>query len=380
MSKEVFSETVRKYGTNVVGLKPSSLNCVGDVGLELEAEGTIYPIDTPYWTTIADGSLRVNGKEYILRKPVPYVVIDEPLTEFEDLSKNMVFLKSPRTSCHVHWNVQNYTLAQVYAIIGAYWLFEDILVDFCGPTRVGNLFCLRASDAKAIVTDVLNSLKANNSKFTAFPLYLFGFGIDSNKYSALNLSSVARFGSIEFRSMRGIYKKKEIKLWVDILQKLVTSAAAAGSPNKVYDIFKEATPDELVDHFFGQYSSVIKAIPYWAGYIKQSSLFLGQLANVFNRAEKGEYDVIPGSVSFRARAKKPFDTTQLTAIWTNGPVFADDGNGIAAPVAPHPNLLSNGHSLILADNFLPAELDDDSVHNSSSVVDLFIMSSVFGDY
>lgn len=265
----------------------------GVVGIELEAEGNLYQINTPYWKTEVDGSLRNGGLEFILKKPVPMESLADALDQFAEQAKGMTFSKSIRTSCHVHMNVQPYTFKELYAIIGAYWLFEDILVEMCGRDRVGNLFCLRASDAAASVHWVVDSIKNTLTSWSR--KFLLDFHVDHSKYAALNLSALARYGSLEFRSMRGIYTKKEISQWVNILHSLITVARADGSPSAVYQIFKDATPSGLVEHYFGQYASVIKEVPGWKDSVKKSSMFLAQLAHMANRAEKGEFERGPKS-------------------------------------------------------------------------------------
>lgn len=339
MNNQLLASTVRDYAVSL-GVSPGKFNSPGQVGIELEAEGVIHPIGSNYWYTENDGSLRNNGKEYILKSPIKLDKVDEALTEFSDLSQGFVFDNSPRTSCHIHWNVQKYTQLQVYAIIGAYWMFEDILVEYCGPTRIGNLFCLRASDARNIVASVLYSLQSNR---LGLPNYLMGFSVDTHKYAALNLASISKLGSIEFRSMRGIYKKKEIKTWVDILTNLVSTAVEIGSPSKIYELFKELSPDELVNKFFGEYSDIVKAVPHWKPMIKSSSFFLGQLANVCAKAEKEEV----------SKSVQPKIRTTETSTWAAySPSFTINHNFASS---------NAGRSTTIGDNNLPLEMPDELV-------------------
>lgn len=259
----------------------------GDIGIELEAEGNLGIINSTYWKSEADGSLRNGGMEYVLKKPVAFESLPNALDEFVAASSAFKFNKSLRTSCHVHVNVQPFTFREVYAVIGAYWLFEDILVEHCGPDRVSNLFCLRASDAQAQVSSVIRTMSDTLRNWES--QFLLDFTVDNAKYSALNLACLRTFGSIEFRSMRGIYTKNEIQLWTSILWKLVSVARADGSVIKVYDLFKQLTPTELLTHYFGEYAGVLKRILGWEDAIKKSSMFLAQLAFVENRANKGEF-------------------------------------------------------------------------------------------
>jgi hypothetical protein len=116
-------------------------------------------------------------------------------------------------------NVSDLTLNQILAAIVGYWLIETPLVDTQGPTRVGNLFCLRVSDADYIVNDLINSLESS------FPLLDNNLS-DNVKYAALNLNTVRRFGSLEFRFCKGTTDPKEIQQWAEFLYNMVHRFAA----------------------------------------------------------------------------------------------------------------------------------------------------------
>jgi len=261
--------------------------CDGAVGIELEAEGSVDNPGFMFWKAEADGSLRNNGIEYILKRPLSLPDLKSALTEFEEKTKHCKFAVSPRTSCHVHVNVQKFTFQELYAVVGAYWLFEPILLEHCGPSRISNLFCLQASDASHIVSDVIYSIK----RAYEYPenAFLMEFNNDEHKYAALNLASLPRFGSIEFRSMRGIYKKKEIYDWADLLYTFVHRVREIGTVTTVYQIFKESTLSNFVDLLFGPYADLIRSFPNWQDSIKKNSLFLAQLSFFAARAEKGEF-------------------------------------------------------------------------------------------
>src|SRR5690606_25615934 len=128
-------------------------NSKGDIGLEIEVEGSLKAIadvhaQPKYWTSKQEGSLR-GGVEYVLYSPVPMKELPDALDEigkvFEQCPK---IVRSIRCSTHMHVNVSDLTIQQIYNVIGYYYLIEDILVNTQGPVRKGNLFCLRMSDAE----------------------------------------------------------------------------------------------------------------------------------------------------------------------------------------------------------------------------------------
>ena len=75
----------------IPGLKPAK----GDIGVEIEVEGSSLPPGTMTWRRERDASLRgEESGEYVLNRPVPY----EELTEaFNELKKSFVELKN--TNC-----------------------------------------------------------------------------------------------------------------------------------------------------------------------------------------------------------------------------------------------------------------------------------------
>lgn len=328
----------------------ASYNTPGMFGIELEAEGNLDQIATKFWKTEVDGSLRNGGLEFILKKPVDLTELGAALDEFVDNTKGFTFAKSIRTSCHVHVNMQPFKFREIYAVIGAYWLFEDILVELCGPERVGNLFCLRASDAQASVQWITESIRRTLSSWN--DQFLLNFHPDTSKYAALNLSSVSRFGSLEFRSMRGIYTKKEISQWVNILNSFITQAKKDGTPQKVYQIFKDATPKDLVDHYFGEYADVIKEIPGWKDSIKKSSMFLAQLAYMAHRADNGEFKR-PTKPAYDELVRPKATATLSTYTLTNTFGTINWGAPPAGALPVPPPWPGSGSSITLVDSSIP---------------------------
>lgn len=227
----------------------------GDIGIEIEAEGTKTGVNpmTPwvknredqgkppkYWMAKGDNSLR-NGVEYVTNGPVPLDKLSDAMDEWATYSKGTRYRHDTiRTSVHYHVNVQHLTLRQIVTVIMGWWLLETPIVDLQGPTRVGNLFCLRVSDAEHLVMDVLNSLEMDNP-----PLLGQHMG-DNVKYAALNINAVRRFGSLEFRFNRGTTDPAEIEKWGRALHQLVHSFAKLGSTERLIELIEKDGPDSLL--------------------------------------------------------------------------------------------------------------------------------------
>ena len=150
----------------------------GEIGIEIEMEGQMLPhIGSNTWRSEADGSLRGESIEYVLKKPVAREQVAKVLTQLQDmLAKDGAVLEpSNRCGVHVHVNAQQYTFLQVMNIVVLYLMFEDILTKFCGQHREGNYFCLRARDAGRFVEQLIATMKNCSIHHTQQQLYPGGY-------------------------------------------------------------------------------------------------------------------------------------------------------------------------------------------------------------
>lgn len=212
----------------------------GDLGLELEVEAmkSLPDIKELGWVTKADGSLRYIGKEYVTSSPIKNDA--HKFTKLEHLTKNIkekggdVLKDSHRTSFHVHRNVTSWEPHMVWNAACAYWLFEPLLVKYCGKHREGNQFCLRLKDATSLIDTCTENI--NQKRMMPF----VEFNNADIKYSSLNLKAIPNYGSIEFRSMRGSLDPKVLDTWSTALHDMTEIAAKE---------FKD--PAQLMDTYFG---------------------------------------------------------------------------------------------------------------------------------
>ena len=210
----------------------------GEVGIEIEVEGAnLIPgfVEGP-WVVHQDGSLRGESAEYVLGRPIPRDQVEGALEFLKwALEKSASVLNfSHRTSVHVHLNVQNWRMVDVYNLVCLYLLYEDILIRFSGPERESNLFCLRFKDAEALLAALVQGLETGR---------LFRDFDENNRYSSLNLCALRKFGSVEFRSMRGNLEVPFITQWVNILTRLADSARTFKNPREIIVQFSALGPE-----------------------------------------------------------------------------------------------------------------------------------------
>jgi hypothetical protein len=219
----------------------------GDLGIEIEVEGTRLPTDAgrgSNWNIAMDNSLR-GGYEYIIKRPILLAEVKDNVhflrKLFQQEGAKPVF--SFRTSTHVHLNVQQLTYAQLLTLIYTYLLVEGPMVDFCGDVRKGNRFCLRLADAEGLM-DTLAVLFAGDYSSMRY------IGRGEVRYSALNLEALTKYGSIEFRSMRGTLDIGTIYDWCQSIIDLRTFSLKFNSPMEVYEEYVKCTPSSFLKKVF----------------------------------------------------------------------------------------------------------------------------------
>lgn len=178
------------------------------VGIEVEVENhalKLSPNDY-VWRGVADGSLRNAGIEYIT-KPIPASFASIALQELlGDCLNEKECCFSPRTSIHIHINMQDVETEIVQDIILLYSVFEKLFFRFTGRGRVKNIYCVPLTDTSCL--DGLATLELNDARSKW------------SKYAALNLLPIAEYGTLEFRHMHGTFDIKKVSIWVRLLTSL----------------------------------------------------------------------------------------------------------------------------------------------------------------
>lgn len=211
----------------------------GDVGIEIEVEFQDANPSVPkeissIWSSKGDNSLRFIGREYVTNgaQPLGKELEDSLDVLCDKINKSGPVKESPRTSVHVHINVTSLPVTSLWSGVCGFWLLENLLVNYCGDHRESNLFCFRLQDTEGILRYVEKDLKSSKP----FGKHL---NTDHVRYAALNLNAIAKFGSVESRSMRGITDAKEIYDWASLVHGVVHNAAKA-----------HKNPGLLLDHYF----------------------------------------------------------------------------------------------------------------------------------
>lgn len=217
----------------VTGIKPDTRTFNGDdrlvlpkcyVGVESETEGKRYSRiqSIPFWNIVEDGSLR-DGAEFVLSNPLVGEDLISALEVLEDKCRRG-YKQSVRTSVHIHIDVRDLSAEQLLTFIGLYLIFEKAIYRYHNHkyNREDNIYCLPFYKTNRFLTSLgsLSYLKDTGFDEDELPGFLRQSLSQMNKYYGLNVASVFRFGSLEFRHMEGSTKKDAILQWINIIMSM----------------------------------------------------------------------------------------------------------------------------------------------------------------
>jgi len=210
---------------------PERAHYKGTFGVELELEGTFVPrLNLLGWRCEEDGSLRKSNAEYVFSKPCTFNGTGIKVRRlFKALEENQAVISdSKRAGSHLHVNMQDFTLKQMWTFYTLCLLFENGLVEYCGKERVGNLFCLRTADCQRVLERVKAALNRGS---------LMNLKTDAIRYSAINLKSLFSYGSIEFRCMKTTTDIDYFMYWVGAIEAIRLSVSKFSDPKDVVSQF-----------------------------------------------------------------------------------------------------------------------------------------------
>ena len=222
----------------------------GDVGIEIELEADNIPGEDsvyPIWRKEADSSLRGESAEFVLRQPIPLSDIGDALGVLEkQFSKYKTKIRPTyRAGVHVHVNVQHLTPIQLVNYMCCYFLLEEVLLRYCDETRIGNHFCLRMSDASFSLDSLVDFILNED---------INRLNTEDLRYASLNITSLFKYGSVEFRALESTTDFDRINTWASVLTHLRDYAITLSNPidllGQVSAIgFEQIVPVILGDHY-----------------------------------------------------------------------------------------------------------------------------------
>jgi hypothetical protein len=222
--------TINPYGYSLMYL---SENCLPPkvqdsvihrlCGVEIEVENACGFTDASieqfqkFWFQTDDGSLRNRGVEFVTliglkvgHLPNALATLNSCVNNSREIQgSNKYYSFSERCSVHIHLDVRHFTTNMVHNLLMVYTIFEDTLFKMCHPLRKGNIFCLPLKDT---------NLEQKNIGGSGTILDIINNG---EKYTAINVAAIKKYGSVEFRHHEGTFDVTTLMNWVYILSLLV---------------------------------------------------------------------------------------------------------------------------------------------------------------
>lgn len=213
------------------------------IGVEVELEGfkKAPMLDHPaYWLIKEDNSLR----QYDNKVPYEFVTsyyycgedLHDALNQLHTVINNITPppIPSSRTSVHVHLDVRDLSLKQMYDLTLLYALYERVLFRFCDIQREDSIFCVPFYKANGL----LQSLSATSltERISKLPQ-------EEMRYAAFNLHALKKFGSVEFRHHPGTLDMNKIRTWINIIMCLKQHVLNHRLVNEFYHNIEDLTRD-----------------------------------------------------------------------------------------------------------------------------------------
>lgn len=244
-----------KFGTAVDCINPELL-----LGVELETEqctlgaGRYDELLSSLGISVKeDGSLRaVNGlRAYeFITKPTASKHLLPLLTEYFRRTAFNDENFSDRTSVHVHANCTDLTFEQVSNVCLLYTVVEPIIFQFINDkpghkdnwSRDTNLYCVpwnQCRDHYNLVRQLLEEPGEITARW--------------QKYTALNVAPLARFGTLEFRHMHGTANMDKLTKWINIIGAMFLYA----TKTSMDELTKEIIGLNTVSHYEKFFNTVL---------------------------------------------------------------------------------------------------------------------------
>lgn len=217
------------------------------VGIEFEVEQVVEPFPTMQgtsWLCEQDGSLRDNGMEFISR-PINIAEAQTNSRLWYNWKSQYNWNVSARCSTHIHVDARPYTITEVGAILTTYALLEPLMFHYCGEEREQNIYCIPWYRGTG------EALIANTFVHRARPQELF----NANKYSALYMEPLLRFGTLEFRQAPVFDTYVEFNVWLNLCTQLVSKGVGFETAEQVIDQAIRLGADGMARHVWGPYIS-----------------------------------------------------------------------------------------------------------------------------
>lgn len=214
----------KKYQPDDRWILPKSL-----IGVEFEYEGVIDPNTffyenptlTAYWSAHREQSLKDHGCEFVFRVPMFGTDAYNALDQLTAAARRYKFKCTTRAGLHVHLDVRDLETSQLIGLIILYTMLEPLLFDWAGDDREHSVYCMplfKADESLASAVQIIKAIKFDEGHEGAKQMFAKSYKFD--RYAALNLNALSKYGSVEFRHLKTTTDLERVVDWINIIQSL----------------------------------------------------------------------------------------------------------------------------------------------------------------
>lgn len=207
-----------------------------------------------YWVCHIDNSLRDEGIEFV-SKPLFGEDLTDGILMLHDFCLSLAasdcnYKFSSRCGTHIHLDVRDLNKEELLSLICLYSLYEHSLFNFWDINRAGNVYCVPINNQNTFSTVFAKLMVATNQQTV---LNLFSKFHQEYRYSALNLASISKYGSLEFRHGYGTFDTEKLTAWICMIMQLKKYILGKTIKEVVTDITKsdfEMLSHRVFDNYF----------------------------------------------------------------------------------------------------------------------------------
>lgn len=220
------------------------------IGIEIEIEGWGGQSGLTWWEDTRDDSLRNNGREFVTRGGLVGEDVIEALNEFKAASEAHGWQEgTPRAGIHVHVDCTDLDLeaGQLASFISLYMLAEHAIFSWVGEWRRTCGFCAAWEDTQVDFNKLGRALFDKTGATLARAVGSEEF----QKYQAVNIMALGKYGTLEFRHLPTTFDVNRILTWINIILQLKKSAVALDTTTPLIAQFSKARPERFLANVLG---------------------------------------------------------------------------------------------------------------------------------
>jgi len=224
--------------------------CEARVGIEIEFEGWNGLNGSTYWDNHMDESLRNNGQEFTTRGGLVGKDIVLAVDEFLALAHKHKWQEgTPRAGIHIHIDCTDLDISrgELAAFLSSYMLIEHAMFSFAGEWRRSCGFCDALEDSDADFNNISRAIFDKKGKDLRNVIERESI----HKYMAVNLLSLGKFGTVEFRVLPTTFDRQRILDWINIILQLKKASKLLDIRTSLIKQFSAVGATAFVSSFMG---------------------------------------------------------------------------------------------------------------------------------